>query len=248
MPEPVALAAASTEAPRAPDFVAGLGPTLVVAPHPDDESIGCGGLIALLRERRVPVSVVLLTDGTGSHPGSRRFPPASRYALRLREMRRALLLLGVDAPLVEVGLPDGALPGHGTAGFADAVEVVHGCLEALAPATLLAPWRRDPHPDHRAASQIVRAANTLRQRPSRLIEYGVWLAERGADGDLPRPDEARAWRVNIGAVLAKKQAAVAAHASQWGGVIDDDPGGFVLPPTLRARAAVETFYECAHGK
>lgn len=249
MTAPVVRAATRTPSPSPPDFVAGLGPTLVVAPHPDDESLGCGGLIALLRERQVPVTVLLLSDGTGSHPGSRRFPAAARYALRLREMRRALVLLGVDAPLVEVGLTDGALPGRGCAGFAGAVEVVHGCIDALAPATLLAPWRRDPHPDHRAASEIVRATNTLQQRPSRLVEYGVWLAERGADGDLPSPGEARVWRVDIGAVRARKLAAVTAHASQWGEVIDDDPEGFVLPPALRARAAeaFEVFYECSHG-
>jgi len=251
MPEPVVDAPRPSQA-RTADFVDGLGPTLVVAPHPDDESIGCGGLIALLCERGVPVSVILLSDGSGSHPNSRRFAPAARSALRLGEMRQALERLGVAAPLIALGWPDGALPRSGEPGFAAAAAVVEQQLRTLAPATVLAPWRRDPHRDHRAASEIVRAARracrAAGQTPPRLLEYGVWLAERAGEGDWPHPGETRRWPVDIGAVLARKQAAIAAHASQQGVVIDDDPDGFVLPASLLARAGArrEHYDECVH--
>ena len=144
MPETVAAAPRPSPA-RPVDFVDRLGPTLVVAPHPDDESIGCGGLIALLCERGVPVSVILLSDGSGSHPNSRRFAAAARCALRLAEMRQALERLGVAAPLIALGWPDGALPRCGETGFDAAAAVLEQQLRTLAPATVLAPWRRDPH-------------------------------------------------------------------------------------------------------
>jgi hypothetical protein len=55
---------------------------VVVAPHPDDESIACGGLIALLARRSVVVNVIIVTDGCGSHPNSSAYPP-ERLAKRL---------------------------------------------------------------------------------------------------------------------------------------------------------------------
>ena len=63
---------------RPADFAPTLGPTVVVAPHPDDESLGCGGLLALLRRAGVAVGAVLVSDGTMSHPSSVKFPAAAR--------------------------------------------------------------------------------------------------------------------------------------------------------------------------
>src|SRR5690606_38092378 len=46
------------------------GPLLVIAPHPDDETLGCGGVIALATCRNVRVHTVFVTDGGASHPNS----------------------------------------------------------------------------------------------------------------------------------------------------------------------------------
>ncbi|WP_262895303.1 PIG-L family deacetylase [Hymenobacter lapidiphilus] len=65
----------STALPLQPAaYAATLGPTVVIAPHPDDESLGCGGLLALLARANVPVWCVLMSDGTMSHPNSAKFP------------------------------------------------------------------------------------------------------------------------------------------------------------------------------
>ena len=218
----------------------------VIAPHPDDESIGCGGLIAQLRRQGQSVAVLLLSDGALSHPQSLRWTRPARVRLRLAEFHLALRALGVGTDSARaLQWPDGALPDTGAAGFDAAVTELAACLAALAPATLLVPWRRDPHPDHRAASALARASNAGLARPARVLEYPVWAQQRGSDAEQPRVGEASHWRVDVAAVVHNKLQAIAAHKSQLGGVIDDDPGGFVLPPDMLARCAqpFETYYE-----
>ena len=68
---------------KMPETVIGWGNACVFAPHPDDESLGCGGAIALLRNFELPVNIIVMSDGTLSHPNSRKFPPA---ALRAKPM------------------------------------------------------------------------------------------------------------------------------------------------------------------
>jgi LmbE family N-acetylglucosaminyl deacetylase len=57
-------------------------PFVVIAPHPDDESLACGGLLALASCEGVRAAIVVVSDGAGSHPGSRAWPPARLAALR----------------------------------------------------------------------------------------------------------------------------------------------------------------------
>lgn len=226
-------------------MLAGFGRTLVVAPHPDDESLGCGGLIALLCAARQRVSALLVSDGTQSHPRSLRFPAAARRALRDAEWQAALACLGVPAEqLQRLHLPDGAVPGPGDPRFADALARSRAVLAHCAVRTLLLPWRRDPHPDHRATHALLRAALGAGSG-IRVLEYPVWTRERGAPDDLPRADEVRCWQLDISMVLAAKRCAIACHRTQLGQVIDDDPQGFTIAPAMRARAEspVEFFYE-----
>jgi LmbE family N-acetylglucosaminyl deacetylase len=195
-------------------------------------------LVALLRAAQVPVAVVLISDGTMSHPHSRKYPAAARRVLREAEFNEALGILGVEpgANLL-LRLPDGAVPTLGAEGFEDAVDAVSRFLTAWAPATIVVPWRRDPHPDHRATSQLVHVALASLASPPRVLEYLVWAWERAAPADLPQPHEVTGWRLNISSVLAQKQRAIAAHRSQIDGVIDDDPSGFQLSPQMLAHFA-----------
>ncbi|SHJ83996.1 N-acetylglucosaminyl deacetylase, LmbE family [Hymenobacter daecheongensis DSM 21074] len=237
MPDTAALHFA--EFPLQPaDFTASLGATVVVAPHPDDESLGCGGLLALLRRAGQPVHTVLVSDGTMSHPNSLRFPAPARRALREAELREALEILGVEtAQTLHMGLPDGAVPTAKATGFAAAVEQLSAYLEAHQPQTLLVPWRRDPHPDHRATSQLVHAACARLTASPRLLEYVVWAWERADPAELPQPSEVRGWRLDISSVVALKQQAIAAHRSQLLPIIDDDPAGFQLSEGMLAHFA-----------
>ncbi len=217
--------------------LARLSPTLVVAPHPDDESLGCGGLLALLGDAGVEVHALLVTDGTASHPNSRRFDADARRALRDAEWRTALACLGIGAcAMHRLGCPDGAVPVPGDPRFAGVQADLCVLLDAIDPELVLLPWRRDPHPDHRASHALMQAALAGRARSQRCLEYLVWAGERGVVEDLPSRDEARSWRLDISAARERKRRAIAAHRSQHGQVITDDPSGFVLAPDMRRRA------------
>ncbi|MGC1345662.1 MAG: PIG-L family deacetylase, partial [Methyloceanibacter sp.] len=71
-------------------------PLVILAPHPDDESLACGGLIAEARRVGSRVAVIFVSDGTGSHPNSAAFPPKRLKALREDEAKRACAELGLE--------------------------------------------------------------------------------------------------------------------------------------------------------
>jgi LmbE family N-acetylglucosaminyl deacetylase len=232
-------------------FAAGLGATVVIAPHPDDEALGCGGLLALLHAAGQPTAAVLVSDGTMSHPNSARFSPEARRAVREGEFRHALTILGADqaAPLL-LALPDSQVPQEaGVAGFSEAAIRLRRFLEHQQAATVLVPWRRDPHPDHRASSRLVQAALAGMPRPPRRLEYVVWAWERAAPEDLPTAaDGVRGFRLDVSTVAAQKQRAIATHRSQVApGIFTDDPHGFLLSEQMLAHFAgpYEVFFESA---
>ncbi len=218
-----------------PETVCSWGKALVVAPHPDDESLGCGGAIALLARFGIPVNVLFISDGTGSHPNSRKYPAPVLRDLREREATDALTVLGaLPTSAAFLRLKDGAVPAEGSPGFSEAAALCRAYLADSQPQTLLLPWRRDPHPDHQATSQIVHAAiEGLTQKPH-VLEYPVWAWERAAPEDVPQPHEGRAFRLDICDVQAAKRSAVDAHQSQVTHLIDDDPHGFWLSPEVIA--------------
>ncbi len=200
---------------------------LVVAPHPDDECLGCGGAIALLRLLDCQVHILVISDGTMSHPHSRKYPAAALRSLREQETRSAMAILGVDIERITfLGLPDSAVPMPTNSGFSAAVLTCQRYLEAIAPQTIFLPWRQDPHADHRATWQIVKAA--LKLPYPRLIEYPIWDWDFAQRGDRRNLNLLRAWRLDIQAVKALKQEAIAAYRSQVTNLINDDPQGFQL--------------------
>ena len=181
---------------------------LVVAPHPDDETIGAFGLIRLLRARGARVRVVVVADGAASHPASAAWSGARLVAERRRETRRAMRRAGVDAGEVHfLALPDGGLPEAPPRIIGRAVRRMRG-LDLL-----IAPADDDDHPDHRAVARHVRAG------PARRLSYLVW----------PRRDGPRSIRPDRGLKISGplKRTAIRSYRTQCG-AITDDPDGFAL--------------------
>ena len=213
----------------APETVREWGRTLIVAPHPDDESLGCGGAIALLRAFEQPVFVLTMSDGAMSHPNSPSHPPDKLRDLREREMLAALETLRVEAANVTFfRYRDRAVPNSDAADFSHAVARLQNYLRQIEPQTIITPWRRDPHPDHRATTAIVSAA--IADSSIKLLEYPIWLWELADAQDAPRRDEATAFRLDIKTVNRRKQLAISAHQSQITDLINDDPTAFRLRP------------------
>ncbi len=222
------------------------GPLLVVAPHPDDESLGAAGLIALMRRAGQEIHVVVISDGGASHPNSRLFSRAGLAEQRAGETREALEQLGVaSARLALWNLPDGDVPGEGHPAFEPLVDRAAAMLDATAPGTLVLPWRADPHPDHIASSAIWRAALARWGGRPRLLEYPVWLDLLPDLGERPPLDAFRVLRLDVWSVLGAKRRAIEAYRSQTGLLIDDDPHGFRFDRAFRDRFenGHETFFE-----
>jgi len=221
---------------RDADSVHKLGSTLIIAPHPDDESLGCGGLIALLAQAKQPVHIAVISDGSASHPGSIAYPPDVLRRLRESETICAARLLGVEPCHVTfLRIKDTLVPHPGSNDFHDAVDAVRRLIDRVKPDTIVLPWRRDPHSDHRATwHTCMHAVRPVKSRP-RTIEYPVWIWDLGVPSDAPAAGEMTGWRLDVSNVLEQKRAAIHAHRSQTTGLIHDDPDGFRLQPTMLER-------------
>lgn len=209
------------------------GRALVLAPHPDDEALGCGGLIAALAaEGRAP-RVAFMSDGAGSHPHSRRYRPEALRRLRRSEAREAMGILGSnDGHFLD--WPDGGVP-SADRDFETAVGQV--CLLADGCEHLVATSGLDPHVDHVSTSAIAREA--ARRLGLRLLLYPVWSWRYLYPGIMPiEPRQVsgapRGSRLDITPQLECKRCAVMAHRSQTSRLIDDDPDGFMLTPAMLA--------------
>jgi LmbE family N-acetylglucosaminyl deacetylase len=136
---------------------------LLVSPHPDDETIGAGRLVA---DCPVTVRAVTLTAGERcvEHPEC---PPDDLATRRLAEWTEAVGALGAE-PLSTLSWPDGTLR--------DVVEPAADLLAGLADrdTVIVATWRHDPHPDHMAAGRAAAAAALM--TGARLVEYPVWAS------------------------------------------------------------------------
>lgn len=170
---------------------------LVLAPHPDDEVIGCGGVVCLHRRRGDAVNVVFLTSGERCQDG---VPEETLRATREAEAREAAGVLGVQSAHY-LRLPDLGLSGH--AGLA--ARALRKVLGVCAPGVVYLPHPEEAHPDHAAVLPIVRAALALgpdRAAPE-LRGYEVW-------SPMPRYD----WVEDVSTVMRRKLYALRCYRSQ----------------------------------
>ena len=200
---------------------------VVVAPHPDDEVLACGGLIALHARRGGTVAIVAVTDGEASHLGDSRWLPARLGAERRSERARGLARLGLDPGAVtRLALPD-----SGVAAQRDSL--AHALRAMLRPTDcVVATWRLDGHPDHEASGAA--AAQVCTELGCRLLEAPVWMWHWSTPAD-PRVPWQRLHALPLEPdMLAHKAAALTEHATQLAPRTNAAP---VLGPAIRTRAA-----------
>jgi len=169
---------------------------LVLAPHPDDEAIGCGGAICLHADRGDRVVGVFLTSG---ELGLKHLAPAKAQAIREGEARKAGKILGLRK-LFFLRQPDWGLRQAGRA----AAKALRPIIQREEPQLIYLPHPREWHPDHRAVLPVLRAAlRAAGLPPPELRGYEVWTPN--ADHDHLE---------NITAVMPRKLRAIGVHRSQ----------------------------------
>lgn len=205
------------------------GSTVIIAPHPDDESLGCGGTIALLRKAGLQVYVIFVSDGTLSHPNSKKYPAEKLRRLRETEAVNALQILDVPAANASfMRLKDRSVPNQTDLNFDVVVQQMLVELNSIQPDTILVTWEKDPHPDHRASWQISTKAVSMLKKKPRVLQYLIWIWELGQQEDISADQQVKWFWVNIETTFQLKNKAIAAHVSQVSRLIDDDPEGFML--------------------
>ena len=185
----------------------------VLAPHPDDETLGCGALLFDAAASGLPCTVICVTDGSRSHPNSRQWPAPRLAEERRREFVAAVRILAPAADLHWLGHPDCAAPDSAVDAPAVAERIPAG-------STVLATWQGDPHIDHERVARLARHIGALRPDLTFLF-YPVW----GRFTDRIAPAQRL---IATPAALAAKRRALAAYRTQMTGLIDDDPAGFVM--------------------
>jgi LmbE family N-acetylglucosaminyl deacetylase len=203
---------------------------LVIAPHPDDETLGCGGLLAWAAERGCLVHVVFLTDGERSHPDAR---------VDLRRIRRGEALLAatrlglLPQNISFLGLPDAGLQMLSELDVAWVGRWIRALMAERRPCLVAVTAPSDPHGDHQAAYALV--ANAARELAGvEVMAYPVWSW-------LLQDDTAplQGLRVDIRRQAPAKRAALDAYASQRGHM-PLEVNGFVLPDELLRHAHADT--------
>ena len=209
------------------------GGLLVIAPHADDETLGCGGLLAAQARSGRAVDVVFLTDSAGSHPGHPAFPPAALAERRREEARAALAILGVrPGQTHHFGLADGTLDRLAPATRSAAEARLTQLIRERRPAEIIAPFRDGGSTEHTAACALARMALAA-AGGGRLLEYPIWAWWNPLR--LRRRLGARSGNLclRLGPDLGLKRRALACHRSQ----VEPVPPWLepALPPAL-ARA------------
>jgi len=192
------------------------GPILVIAPHQDDCTLGCGGLLFQTRLAGESVHVIYLTDGAASHDGHPVITPAQLASIRKSEAQEAKSRIYVDsACLTFMNLRDGQLPHLNADERNAAVAEIEHHINRIAPAVILLPFRKDGSTEHEAGFLLVTAAIARSFVRPRLLEYPVWATYHPVHLIKPALFSARLFRFRFKGYGHYKRHALAAYVSQF---------------------------------
>ena len=143
--------------------------TVIIAPHPDDEVIGCAGLIQALVERNTPPHVIILTGGEGSHRGCCDTSAEEIIEARHQLTIKAAITLGLPLSNIHcLEYPDGGIDIAHTE-----TEKLKVLLEELSPKAIFAPHNGEGWNDHVRVAGIIK--KLIKQHLVDVYEYCVWM-------------------------------------------------------------------------
>jgi LmbE family N-acetylglucosaminyl deacetylase len=210
------------------------GPMLVIAPHPDDETLGAGGLIASQRALGIDVTVVAVTDGENAYLDTDPGVIENLRRVRRQEQTNALGRLGVpEEKIVRFSLTDSGV----TAREEELIQLLEPLITRGT--HVISPWTGDFHPDHESCGRA--AAIVAEKAGAQITSYFFWAWHRGTPELLMGPR----FNLQLGAfrfdeeILRAKTEALLCHRSQ----LERTTGDEILPASLLgpARRKFEVF-------
>lgn len=212
------------------ELLRGCRRVVVVTPHPDDETLGVGGLLAMLQRRQFPTCLILVTDGEASHSEGDGWTPEALRVARPLEWTLALRELGWTHPQQHhLHWPDSAVAAH-------EAQLAHQLKSLVREGDhVFTTWQHDGHPDHEATSRAVWVAVVAKQ--CACTQFPVWSHSRLLhDGDARAGVRMRRLDIYDTALQCKRNA-LRAYRSQ---MVDDPISGAppVVPPAMVRRFLV----------
>ena len=207
------------------------GRIVIVAPHPDDEVLGCGGLVAMRMELGARVDIVFLTAGEGAHRGCCDAPEREVAAARQVLAIKALGVLGLGLENLHwLGMSDGEAPREGQDGFELAADRLASVISEVGPREVYCPHPKEVWPDHVAACELTLAAVAKAGLPCHIRFYLVWAWLNKGFWGLMRLGWRGCWRLDVRSVMDKKRRAIRIYTDEtsprcgkpWSGVLPRD--------------------------
>lgn len=187
------------------------GNALVIAPHPDDEVLACGGLIAQKVAARERVDVLFMTRGEKSYECIDHAQSRHIGEVRTELAYRALDLLGVDGRHVHwQGFMDTEIPERTSSSFLGAALRLAQRLVEIRPDILFIPHQLDVHQDHMRTNKLVEVAFKLEPgiRSIDLYCYPTWMLHNQHPRHVARRIKGRPFWIDISSELSLKQKAI----------------------------------------
>lgn len=205
-----------------------LGPILIASPHPDDETLGCGGLIARCATQGCSITVLAMTNGEASHPGDRAWQE-KLGDIRKNEQYSALKALGLAEPdVVSLGLPDGGLERLGKE-QGELIEArIWEVMQARGIRTIFVPAVDDCHSDHRVTARLL-AAVALKHPVDHFFSYQIWPPEERSPWVVASEYE---YLHDVIDLINLKRDALYQHRSQLNAIDPSHSEGFKMPEAL----------------
>ncbi|HXQ58826.1 MAG TPA: PIG-L deacetylase family protein [Acidimicrobiales bacterium] len=198
---------------------------VVLAPHPDDETLGCGATVMRKVDAGAAVQVVVISDGATWPPWR---PAAENIAVRDAELRASCRILGLpDDAVTHLSFPETKLDGAGDA----LVDAVADFVRRHAPDEVFVTSEADPHSDHAALARAT--ARALAGSGVRLLAYPIWQWARPRSWARTVAVASPAQTVDSGGYLERKGAAVDVFRSQMSAAAGGEKTGGLRPAFLR---------------
>ncbi|MBN1356806.1 PIG-L family deacetylase [bacterium] len=206
-------------------------PATIVSPHPDDETIALGGLIARKRKAGIPVRIVLITRGEASHRHCCGADPDLIAGLRLDQFFRATGHLGVTRENIHVlDVPDGGIPCPVDPGFEDLSNRISALIPVGEASEIYCPHPRDGLPDHERTAGLIEKIVLNRNEPFQIHHYPVWRWILAPTEKTSKKNQFLAGKLDIAPVADIKKRALDCYLDTPAPC--GYPAGGILPPVI----------------